>query len=92
MKRLLFVVICIIIIPCYQVGAGSLFRNGHSVEAGDSILASSADAETLNAGFVGAGSASSAHRPQVPEPVFLVILGVGLISLAAGVRRKLQNP
>ncbi|MFA6011890.1 MAG: PEP-CTERM sorting domain-containing protein [Desulfobacteraceae bacterium] len=85
MKTIYFLCVCIIFFSFAQISTASLVNNEVQVNVSDSAIVSHSENEHLSAGIIGAGLVS------VPEPATLFLLGSGLISFAAGVRRKLKQ-
>jgi len=81
MKTIYFLCVCIIFFSFAQSVTASLIKN----EAKVSAIVSHNGSEPLSADIIGAGLVN------VPEPATLFLLGSGLISFAAGARRKLKQ-
>jgi hypothetical protein len=85
MKTIFILCACIIFFSFAQVSTASIVNNEAQVNVSDSAIVSHSGNEPLSAGIIGAGLVS------VPEPATLFLLGSGLISFAAGARRKLKQ-
>lgn len=85
MKIIYFLCACIILFSFAQISTASLVNNESRVNVSDSEIVAHHGNEQLSVGILGAGLVS------VPEPATLFLLGSGLISFAAGVRRKLKQ-
>jgi hypothetical protein len=84
MKTIYFLCVCIIFFSFVQSASASLIKNEAKVYATNSVVSNN-DGESLENGIIGAGLVN------VPEPATLFLLGSGLISFAAGARRKIKQ-
>lgn len=85
MKKIYFLCVCIIFFSSVQVSTASLIKNGAQVKVSESGVVAPHGHETLATEITGAGFVN------VPEPATLFLLGSGLISFAAGARKKFKQ-